>query len=424
MNRQDSAGITQSHSATHGHRMVLPVEGKAWDELEELMSDARSHDARRREGRMFMSCNLAGEDVAEVAQRAYLMFFFENAFLPGAYPSIAKFETEVVAMTASLLRGDEAVGTVTTGGTEGIFLAMKAARDQARHERGVKTPEIVVPRTAYPAFVKAAHYLGFRIVRTTVDSDFKADLSALESAITKNTVLIAGSAPGLSHGVVDPIAEMAAIAAARGINFHVDAGLGGYQLAFLRKLGYPVTDYDFSVPGVTSITADLHKYAYTALGASTILYRNPDLHKYQAWELTDWAMGTHRSRNMLGTHAGGAVASAWAVMQYLGEDGYLRLTKSLRETTHRFIDGINSIPELQVWGKPEMSVFAFGSPTRDIFAIGQLMTERGWYIGRQQMEPPSIHLNVTPVHERVVDEYLGDLRECVKLVATGQPHRR
>ncbi len=390
---------------------ALPTSGRSWAEISAQMQRARSNDAKWQEGKTFGGVYPGSAEITHVAQQAYIMFFMENLAHSRGFPSLMRFEREIVAMTASLLHAPQAIGSVTSGGTESLFLAVRTARDQARKERGVTSPQLLVPRTAYPAFDKIAHYLGVQIVRTHIDADFKADLAAVQDAITDNTVLIAASAPGFAHGVVDPIAQMAALASARGINFHVDASVGGYQLPFLRALGHPVPDFDLSVPGVTSMHADLHKFGYSVPGTSVILYRDAALREYQAFTV-DWAIGSWRRPAMLGTRPGGALAASWAVMQFLGESGYLRLTESLWNTTQQMMQGINDIPGLQVWGKPEMSVFAYGSLTLDMLAIADFMETKGWYILRQ-LEPPGIHVVLTPPHERIVNSYLADLRNAV-----------
>lgn len=389
----------------------MPKDGRPWEDLMGEVDAMRSNDVRWHDRKLFGMVYPASDDVTEVAEKAYLMYFSQNARHISAFPSLKQIEMEVVGMTAHLLNAQEAVGNFTTGGSESIFLALKAARDQAREERGVTAPEIVLPRSAYPVFIKAAHYLGLKAVRIPITAEFLADVAAIQSAITDDTILIVGSAPSWPHGVVDPIPEMASIAEERGVNLHVDACVGGYQLPFLRKLGYSIPEFDFGVRGVTSISSDLHKYGYSTFGSSTILYRNANLYKYQGFELTDWAMGPWRSPGMVASYAAGPLVASWAVMQYLGESGYRRLTESLRVTTQRLIDGINTIPGLQVWGHPVMSMFAFGSLTLDISSIVREMGSRGWFL-RPQVEPPSIHLTVTPPHERLVDVFLSDLKEA------------
>lgn len=414
MNRHDPS---VAHVA---HGLHLPRQGKKREELKKLMEEARRDDADWRHGKTAGYVFYAGEDILEVAQEAYLMFFSENGLGLKAFPSLKRFETEVVAMIARLLHGDQAIGNMTSGGTESLLLTVKTARDRARVEHPhITEPAIVLPVTAHPAFNKAAHYFGLKVIRTPVREDFRADVSALEAAITENTVLVVGSAPDYSYGVIDPISDLAAIAQERKIYFHVDACMGGFLLPFLEKLGYAIPPFDFRVPGVTSISADIHKYGFGAKGASTLLYRDASIHKYQGFDFQDWPTGLYSSPTIAGTRPGGAIAAAWAVMHYLGEEGYLKLAEKIMCTTTALIQGINQIPELEVWGKPDMSLFAYGSRTLDIYAVADGMSARGWFVNRQ-MVPPGIHLTVTPAHEPIIDSYLRDLTIVTCEVAQGK----
>jgi sphinganine-1-phosphate aldolase len=333
----------------------------------------------------------------------------ENARHHHAYPSLKRFEDDVVGMTADLFHGDQAVGNFVSGGTEGIFLAVKTARDKAYRERNVIAPEIVVPATAYPIWWQVGHYLRVKVVTIPITPDFNADVAAMRAAITQQTILIMGSAPGYAFGVMDPIQEMSALAEEFGIDLHVDACVGGYQLPFLRKIGREVPEFDFSLPGVTSIGTDLHKYGYCAVGSSVLLYRNADIHKYQEFQFDQWRSGTWLNPAMLGSRSGGAVAAAWAVMNYLGEGGYIELTRTVTATADRLRRGIEVIPGLGIQGKPNMSVFTYVSSNRNIDSIVNGLRAKEWFV-RPSSNPPSIHMVVTPMHERVADQYLADLR--------------
>jgi glutamate/tyrosine decarboxylase-like PLP-dependent enzyme len=397
--------------------MKLPATGKTRDEIRGLLDEARQSDVRWRDGRVWSLVYFARDDVLEVAKEAYAAFFSENGLGRLAFPSLRQFETEVVSMAGGLLHGERAVGNITSGGSESILMAVKTARDRARAEQPrVKTPTVVLPATAHPAFEKATRYFGLTSIRTPVRADYRADVDAMRTAITDDTVLVVGSAPPWPHGVIDPIVEIAAMAAERGISCHVDSCLGGFFLPFMRKLGYSIPEFDFAVPGVTSVSADLHKYGYTAKGASLVLYRDAEIHKHQSF-VYDWPGGQYVSPTMAGTRPGGAIAAAWAVLQYLGEEGYLALVEQAMKATGTLIDGINAIEGLHVLGQPSMSVFAYGSDTLDIYAVGDGLTELGWYVNRQST-PPSIHLKVDPSQVAVVDAYLGDLARVVKRVAT------
>ncbi len=327
-------------------------------------------------------------------------------------------------MTASLLGGgEESAGNMTSGGTESLLLAVKAARDWGReHRKLTGEPEMVLPSTAHPAFEKASHYFGVKSVRVPVGDDFRADPEAMRRAITENTVLMVGSAPSYPQGVIDPIPELAAIAKEHGILFHVDSCVGGYILPFMRELGYPVPDFDLRVPGVTSISADVHKYGYAAKGASVILYRNAGLRRYQFFAEIDWSGGIYASPSLAGTRPAGPIAAAWAVMNYLGREGYLRLTKSVMETTRKIRSGVESIPGVEILGDPDASILAIGSRKHDIYEIADELELRGWHMDRQH-RPPSLHLTITPAHAAIADQFLADLEDSVKAVRRPSPAR-
>ena len=404
-------------------RFRLPPHGLSRSAILAQMEAARAHDVRWRQGQVFSLVFSAGDEVNDIAKSAYNAFFSENGLNPTAFPSLRRFETEVVAMVGGLLGGDgHTAGNMTTGGTESILMAVLAAREWGRARKpGVALPEMVLPSTAHPAFDKAAHYFGVKAVRVPVGDDFRADVAAMRQAINLDTVLVVGSAPSYAHGVVDPIPELASLAQQRAILCHVDACVGGLMLPFVRRLGYPVTPFDFGVPGVTSISADLHKYGYAAKGASVILYRTAGLRRHQLFATTDWPGGIYASPTMTGTRPGGAIAAAWAVLNFLGEEGYLRIARTVMQTTARLRDGVNAIDGLRVLGKPEMSVLAIASNKDNIYEIGDEMSVRGWHLDRQQF-PPSLHLTVNYAHREVADRFLPDLAQSV--LATRQPSLR
>jgi len=404
--------------------MILPFPstGKSKDEVLATMRAARDHDVQWQKGRAFSLVYHAGKDVDELLKEASLLFFSENGLNPTAFPSLRKFETEVVAMAASLLNGDDnTVGTVTSGGTESLLMTVKTARDWARKNHPeIKQPEMILPITAHPAFEKAAEYFGVKAIHIPVRADSRADVDAARKAVTANTILMIGSAPSYPHGVVDPIRELAAIAHEQDILFHTDACVGGFMLPFVCKLGYRVPDFDFCVPGVTSISADLHKYAYAAKGASVILYKTPELRRHQMFVSTDWPGGIYPSPAMGGTRPGAPIAAAWAVLNYLGESGYLAMTDLVMKVARRLQEGINATPGLKVISDPEMSVFAIGSDPStgsglDVYALADELTARNWHLDRQQF-PPTLHMTVQFGHVGVVDEFLHDLNEAANAI--------
>jgi glutamate/tyrosine decarboxylase-like PLP-dependent enzyme len=302
---------------------------------------------------------------------------------------------------------------MTSGGTESILMAVKAARDRARAEKGIERPQAVVPYTAHPAFAKACTYLGLELVQVPVGGDKRTDVRAAAKLIGDDTALVVGSAPNYPFGVVDPIPDLAALAAEQGINFHTDACLGGFLLPFLEELGEEVPPFDFRVPGVATISADVHKYGYCTKGASVITHRSKaHLHQYQLFVYDQWPGGLYGSFAMAGARPAAPIAAAWAVMNFLGREGYVRLARSVRDTTHKLREGIEAIPELSVWADPAMSVMSFGSEKIDIAAVGDVMDERGWHLDRQN-DPDALHMMVSPAHAQVADAFLADLREAV-----------
>jgi len=362
--------IPDSRSGTN--IITLPTKRIPAENVLATMRQIREHDAKWQEGKVWSLVFHAGDKVTELLKEAYTTFFSENGLNPMAFPSLKKFEAEVVTMTASLLGGDdETAGNMTSGGTESILMAVKTARDWARARNPANiAPEMILPTTAHPAFEKAAHYFSVKPVHIPVRSDFRADVAAARDAITPNTILLVGSAPSYPHGIIDPIAELAQIAQENDILFHVDACVGGFMLPFVRKLGYPVPDFDFHVPGVTSISVDLHKYAYAAKGASVILYKDRALRRHQFFVYSDWPGGIYPSPTMAGTRPGGAIAAAWAIMNHLGEEGYLEIADAVMKTATKLKDGINAIEGVQVLGEPMMSILAIGSDRLNVYEGG------------------------------------------------------
>lgn len=391
------------------------------DRREEILAELDAlqvDDVDWHSGHAFSLAYFAGDEVYDLAKRAYTRYLSTNALNVGAFPSLRRLQNDVVATVTGWLHGDEQVaGFMTSGGTESLLLAVKAARERGR-QRGITSPEMVLPSSAHAAFEKGAAYFGVRSVRVPVASDFRADPAAMTAAITDNTVLVVGSAPQYPQGVIDPIEEIAALALAHGINCHVDSCMGGVTLPMLERLGYAIPPFDFRVPGVTSISVDLHKYGYTAKGASVILHRNRELRKHQTFVTDNWLGGLYASSGILGTRGGGPIAAAWAVMKYLGDEGYLRLTREAREATEALAAGLRLIPGVRVLAEPDTTLLAFTLTEVDPFAVGNALHRRGWYVD-QQKPPPSLHCTVNAVHPPVIPEFLGALREAIGEAAGG-----
>lgn len=397
--------------------LSFPKHGLPRQEVLSTMQAARDHDVQWQRGRVFGLVYHISDEIDDLLKEASNLFFSENGLNPTAFPSLRKFEAEIVAMTASLLGGDASTaGNVTSGGTESLLCAVKTARNWARANRPeVTAPEILMPVTAHPAFEKAAEYFDVRVIKAPIRADFRADVDAMRAAITPNTILMIGSAPSYPHGVMDPIRELAALAQERGILFHTDACVGGFVLPFLMKLGYEVPDFDLSVPGVTSISADLHKYGYAAKGASVVLYTDASLRRHQMFVSTDWPGGIYPSPTMAGTRPAGPIAAAWAILNYLGEEGYLEINARVMETVKYLQAGIKAIPGLKILSDPEMSVFAIASDTMDVYQIADELSLRGWHLDRQH-RPACLHVTVNYVHAGYAEEFLRDFIACAEAV--------
>ena len=407
--------------------MHIPQTGLSKQKILDTLQAFKVRDMDWKSGKVFCYVYDPGTDPAEVTREAYMSFLSENGLDPTVFPSLLKLETDVTRAVINLLRGNaNAVGHLTSGGTESIMLAVKTARDMARVTRPhVKEPEMILPKTAHAAFHKAAHYLSVKPVIVDIDpATFKVRAQDMESAITENTILLVASAPNYSQGVIDPIADIGAIAQKHNLLFHVDACVGGLHLSFMRKLGNKVPDFDFTVPGVTSISTDLHKYGYAAKGCSVIMYRNRDIRRFQIFACTDTTGYTLINPTMLSSKSGGPMAGAWAILNFLGEEGYQKIITQVQSAATKLIDGINAIPELEVLGKPAMCMFSFKSDTLNVYQLADEMAKRGWYIQGQfstPNTPRNLHISVSHGTIHNADALLSDLRECVEIVKQKPP---
>ncbi|MBN1207858.1 MAG: aminotransferase class V-fold PLP-dependent enzyme [Myxococcaceae bacterium] len=402
----------------------LPAHGRSREEvLQELEQlEAREHE-RWKDGLVSGAVYHGEDDHIAFVNRVYALHSQSNPLHADLWPSATKFEAEVVAMTAHMLGAAEAnagkpseehlCGSLSSGGTESIMLAMKTYRDQARETKGITRPEMVAPSSAHPAFDKAAHYFGIKLVRVPVGPDYRADVAATRKALTRHTIVVIGSAPSFPHGVIDPIEELSELARKRGIGFHTDACLGGFVLPWAKRLGYPVPPFDFRLPGVTSMSADTHKFGYAAKGTSVVLYRGTQLRSHQYFTATEWPGGIYFSPTFSGSRPGGLIAAAWATLVTLGEEGYLEASRRILETADTLKRGLRAIPELYVLGDP-LFVIAFGSHTLDIFKVMERMSAKGWSLNGLH-KPAAVHLCVTLRHTQpgVADRFLEDLRAAV-----------
>ncbi len=399
----------------------LPANGRAYDDILQEMAELKAKEASRwQEGYASGAVYHGGSEHIDFLNQVYAMHSQSNPLHADLWPSASKFEAEIIAMTAAMLGAQETTGkicgSISSGGTESILLAMKSYRDQARELKGITQPEMIVPITAHTAFDKASQYLNIKMVRVPVDNDYRADVTAVKNAINKNTVVIIGSAPTFPHGIIDPIAEMSALALEASTGFHTDACLGGFVLPWAEKIGAPVPLFDFRLPGVTSISADTHKYGYAAKGTSVVLYRSLELRHYQYFVATDWPGGLYFSPTFAGSRPGALSAACWAAMVSIGETGYMEATKQILETAETIKEGINAIPEMAILGDP-LWVIAFASQTLDIYRVMDFMAHKGWSLNGLH-KPPCVHLAVTQRHTQpgVAARFIADLNEAVTAV--------
>ena len=395
-------------------KIEFPQKGLAGDQIFSQLKELRSTDASWRDGRLFGYIYHPGNREAKTIEQAYQLYLNENALNPSLFSSLRRLENETVSMVADLLHGgDHFAGNLTTGGSESILVAVKTERDWARkHKPEIIEPEIIAPVTTHPAFSKAADMTGVRAKYAPVGEDKRVDVAKVESLINRNTIALTASAPCFPYGVIDPIEELAALALKHDLLFHVDACLGGLMLPFIESLGYDVPRFDFRVRGVTSISADMHKYGYSAKGASVILYRTHELRKFQYFVMSSWPGGLYASPTMLGTRSGAPIAAAWTALKTIGRDGYLEMAGEVMQTTQRLREGIESVPGLKVIGKPVMSVFSFNSDRHDIYRIGDELAKRGWNLDKLQF-PQALHMTVSFANTDHEDEFLSALKESV-----------
>ena len=396
----------------------MPPKGWSAVDVFEGLEAMRTRDVRWREGRAFSLAYHAGAEALAVAEEAYRRFSGENALSTDAFPSLKQIQAEVVAMAGVWLGATpSSAGFMTSGGTESILMAVKAARDRLLAERQIRQPNMVMPTSAHAAFAKAGAYFGVEVRRVVVGSDWRADVAAMQSQVDKNTVLIVGSAPQYPQGVVDDIVGIAKIASDAQINCHVDACMGGVTLAYLQRLGENIAPWNLQVPGVSSISVDLHKFGYTSKGASVIMYASKHLRSFQGFVTDDWLGGVYGSSGVLGTKSGGSMASAWAVMHFLGDDGYLRLTRQAREATLQLATVIRNTPELVLRAEPESMLLCFGAQdpsALNVFAVADELSKRGWYVDRQT-PPDSLHCTVNAIHHDKIDWFARDMHESVSI---------
>ena len=404
----------------------LPEKGRHKDDIfKELSIMAEEENAKWKTGRVSGTFYHAGEAHLSFLNTVFRLFSHENTIQFDLCPSMFKMESEILAMTAKMLNGeavkahnpeDQVCGTLTSGGTESILMAMKAYRDRARTEKNISIPEIIMPHTAHPAFDKSGQYFGIKMVHIPVsEPDFRVNPAAVESQINEKTIAIVGSAGNYPYGLIDPLEALSEIALKHDLGFHVDGCLGGFILPWIEKLGYKVPIFDFRLPGVTSMSADTHKFGFGLKGTSVVLYRNSNLRRYQYFNVPDWPGGMYASPTAAGSRSGGLTAATWAAMMYLGEEGYLKAIKSIMQVADKIKAGIDQIEELILIGDPTF-VVSFRSEAVDVFHVNDFMQTRGWRFNCLQL-PPAMHFCVTMPQTLVPgigESLIDDLKDGVE----------
>lgn len=387
---------------------ALPRHRQAWDALEARMRAMAEGDVKWRDGRTALYIFNAGAEVERVQKAAYALFSAENGLGPAAFPSVAQMEREVVGFGLGLLNAPEgAAGAMTSGGTDSITMAVKAARDHARAKRGLNDRlNIVTPTSVHPAFDKACALMDIEIRRVPT-KDLLADVSAMETAMDANTLMIVGSAPCFPFGLIDPINELGELAERKNVWLHVDACVGGYLAPFVRMNGANLPPFDFGVAGVKSMSADLHKYGYASKGASTVFFRSAELREYMTFDVGPWPLGRMMTPTLAGTRPAGAIAAAWAVMNFLGVDGYREKQGEVTAAREKIEAGVKRLG-FSVLGEPKLGIVAFAHPKADALSLYAKMHHRGWFTAAL-LDPKALHLMLSPKHNEVAQDYLADL---------------
>jgi glutamate/tyrosine decarboxylase-like PLP-dependent enzyme len=392
--------------------------------LKTLRAIASQEDSAWATGKV--SGSLYAGDHAHYAllNECFALFSHGNALQRDLCPSMSHFENEIIALTLDMLHGDavkkhdpkhRACGTLGSGGTESILSAMLAYRDRGLAEKGIKRPNIVLPASAHPAFNKAAHYFGLKVITVPVDPvSTLVDPDDVRKKIDSNTVAIVGSAASYPWGTIDPIEALSDLALEHGTWLHVDGCLGGWILPWGEQLGVPgITPFDFRLPGVTSISADTHKFGYGLKGTSVLAWRDVSFRHYHYYRQADWQGGMYASPGIAGSRSGGLIAATWASMVSLGKDGYLKRAKKIFDTAFKMQDAVRAHPELKIMGKPTFC-FAIASDAFDIYHLNDFMIGRGWRFNGAQ-NPSAIHMCVTGPQTRpgVVKNFRADLAGAV-----------
>ena len=415
------------YSTKYGTTSQLPAKGRPREEiLSELKEMSQQENTCWKTGQCSGTMYGGDEGHFRFLNDAFSQFSHMNAIQRDMCPSASRFESEIAAMTLDLMHagavvdGKQPCASITSGGTESIITALLVYREIGRAERGITEPEVILPVTAHPAFEKGAWLFGIKVVHAPINPETTlVDVDFIRKSINANTVAMVGSAGNYAYGTIDPIDEMSDLALSHGIGLHIDGCLGGFILPFGEELGYDIPVFDFRLPGVTSISADTHKFGFSLKGSSVVMYRDRSMRRHQYFTSENWVGGKYFSPGIQGSRSVGILAATWASMMSLGHDGYLRQAKAIFETSYAMQDIVRSHPELQIMGTPSFC-FAFTSDKFDIYHINDFMKKRGWRFNGQQY-PNAIHMCVTKPQSQpgVVDKFAADLADAV---AYGNQH--
>ncbi|KDO34178.1 hypothetical protein SPRG_01420 [Saprolegnia parasitica CBS 223.65] len=401
-------------------RFALPEKGQASaDVLATMVRMVQGEDKRWQDGLVSGAVYHGEDEHIALLNQAYGLFAVTNPLHADLWPSVVRFEAEVVAMTASLLNGGSAdvVGSLTSGGTESIVLATKTHRDWFRHDHGITRPEIIAAVTAHAAIDKACDMFNIKLIKVPVDPiTYRINLDAVRWNISANTIMLYASAPNFPQGTIDDIAGLSQMATQYGLGLHVDACLGGFVLPFARMLGHKLPPFDFSLPGVTSMSCDTHKYGYASKGTSVVLYKNKAIRRFQYFAFSDWTGGLYATPTIAGSRPGALSAAAWASMVKMGKEGYVEKTRGILETVDIIKTGIQAMGDaLFILGNPQAMVVCFGSHVLNILKVSDRMSKAGWSLNALQ-HPTSVHICVTVRHIGKGHQFLSALREAVQFV--------
>ena len=399
----------------------IPKTGIDEKDLFEYMENSMYSDIDWRSGKTFGAVYYPGEKYSIAISNAYIKYMHENAFDPQLFSSILTMENELVQQTASLFSSNQKIfGNLTSGGTESIFLSLLSARNWSNKYKTIKNPEVILSSSAHPAFLKAMNFLKIKPVIVPTNNDFNLNFNGFKEAINQNTILLVASAPAYPTGMIDPISELSILALENKLLLHVDACIGGFLLSYLKKCNYNIPPFDFNLDGVSSLSVDLHKYAYAPKGSSVLLYRNDELRKQQFSVYPNWEGGIYGSTSFLGTKPGGIVAASWFALNHIGENGYIELTQKTMSATKVIYDFIQKSEHLSLIGNPIMSLIAFHSEKYDIYHIADELSNLGWYIGRLQ-NPRGIHLVVSQIHaDGAAENFIADLQSVLKSLSSSE----